>query len=186
MLSEAPSPSASPVSSADAGAPPPASLVDVRWAVAYPLARVCTGIGRDASNPVLIRDLVASRSHAEVRRDGDAYVLHPVGSGETKVNGVVATAPRPLAEGDVIEIAYTRLRFTRKPPSGDVLPAPEHPAVDSDFANRTTEIREIVTTETLQQLRRQPARPVRLGRRLLVGAVVVALAILLAMGLWLR
>lgn len=184
--SPSPSPSSSPDRPSDSGA---ASLVDVRWALAYPLTRVCTGIGRDASNPVLIRDLAASRSHCEVRRSGEGYVLHPLGSAETKVNGVVVTAPRPLAEGDVVEIAYTRLRFTRQPVSGDVMPAPEHPAVDADFAARNTEIREIVTPEKLQQLRRRLGRPVALSRWRLVaavvgGALVVALAILLAMHLW--
>ncbi len=165
---------------------PPASLVDVRWALAYPLTRVCTGIGRDAANPILIRDLAASRSHCEIQRAGDVYVLHPVGSAETKVNGMVVTAPRPLAEGDVIEIAYTRLRFTRKPPAGDVMPAPEHPAVDPDFAAHRTEAREIVSTEKLQQFRHRLSRPVSFNRWLMAAAIVggglvVALAILLFM-----
>ncbi|MDE3215370.1 MAG: FHA domain-containing protein [Gemmatimonadota bacterium] len=167
----------------------PASLVDVRWALAYPLTRLCTGIGRDAGNPILIRDLAASRSHCEIQRAGDAYVLHPVGSAETKVNGMAVTAPRALAEGDVIEIAYTRLRFTRRPPAGDVLPAPEHAAVDPDFAAHRTEVREIVSTEKLQELRRHLSRPVSFNPWLMAGAIVggalvVALAILLVRRLW--
>lgn len=166
----------------------PASLVDVRWALAYPLTRVRTGIGRDASNPILIRDLAASRSHCEIERTGDAYVLHPVGSAETRVNGQPVTAPRKLAEGDVVEIAYTRLRFTRKRPSGDVMAPPEHPVVDPEFAARRTEVREIVSTEKLRELRRHLGRPVRLRRWRLVaaivgGALVVAAVILLAMRL---
>ncbi len=185
MSAESPTPPPPPAQ------PPNASLVDVRWALAYPLTRVCTGIGRDTSNPILIRDLAASRSHCEIQRVGDAYMVYPIGSAETKVNGVVLTAPRALAEGDVIEIAYTRLRFTRKRPSGDVIPAPEHAAMDPEFAAHTTQIREIVTSKKLRQLRDHPGHPVRPGRWRLAaaivgGAVVVALAILLAMRLWAR
>jgi len=164
-------------------------LVDVRWGVSHSLHRVCTGIGRDAANPILIRDPAASRTQAEVQRSGDAYVLHPIGTAETRVNGVVLTAPRPLAEGDVVEIAYTRLRFTRNAPDGDVVPAPEHAAVDAEFAGRTTEIREIVSPEKLQELRRELMRPVELHWRVILGGVIVAalalaLLIRLAIRLW--
>jgi hypothetical protein len=71
------------------------------------------------------------------------------------------------------------------------LPAPEHPAVDSDFADRNTEVREIVTPERLQELRRQMLRPVELHWRVLVvsvvaGALALALLIRLAIRLWAR
>lgn len=162
----------------------PAHLVDVRWGVAYPLSRVCTGIGRDGSNPILIRDLAASRSHAEVQRSGDSYVLHPIGHAETRVNGLVASGPHPLAEGDVIEIAYTQLRFTRKSPDGDVFPAPEQPAVDRAFAERPTEVREIMTTGRLRELRRELTRPRHAHWRVVamvvgLGALVIRLVMLL-------
>ncbi|MHB1864414.1 MAG: FHA domain-containing protein [Gemmatimonadaceae bacterium] len=165
---------------------PPAHLVDLRWGVAYPLSRVCTGIGRDQSNPILIRDLAASRAHAEVQRSGDRYVLHPIGQGETLVNGLVTSGPHTLAEGDVIEIAYTRLRFTRSAPNGDVLPAPERPALDADFAERKTEVREIMTTGRLRQLRElrhELTRPRRAHWQVVVIAVGLAA---LALGLVIR
>ena len=168
---------------------PPGYLIDVRWGVAYDLHRVSTGIGRDASNPVVIRDLAASRSHAEVRRDGGRYVLHALGSAETRVNGAIVAGPRVLAEGDVIEIAYTRLRFTGIPPTGDVVPAPVGVVVDADFAGRKTEIREIVSTAQLRRLRRQVLRPVELHWWMLVvtilaGSLVLALLIRLAIHLF--
>lgn len=167
-------------------AAPPAHLVDLRWGVAYPLHRVCTAIGREASCPVLIRDTAASRSHCEIQRNGDQYTLYPIGSAETRLNGVPVTAAAPLEEGDVIEIAYTRLRFTRKPPAGDVVPAPEHAAVDPEFAGRNTEVREIVTPERLQELRRQMLRPVELHWRILamaVGLSALALALLIRLAI---
>ena len=157
---------------------PPAHLVDVRWGVAYPLYRVSTGIGRDASNPVLIRDVSASRSHAEVRRDGDRFVLHSVGSAETRVNGEPVAGARPLAEGDVIEIAYTHLRFTRQALAPDVVPAPERTVVDQDLARRNTEIREIVTPAQVRRLRRQLGSPVELHwRAIVMGVLAAALAL---------
>ncbi len=162
--------------------PTDAHLVDVRWGLAYALHRVVTGIGRDPSNPILVRDLAASRAHAEVRRSGDVYVLVPLGTAETRVNGVVISAPRPLAEGDVVEIAYARLRFTRKPPGRDVVPAPEHAAVDPEFAGRNTEVRIIASPAELQRLRRKLMRPVELHWWVLVSGVLgaaLALALLI-------
>ena len=181
--------SASPSSTPTPTPTPPAYLVDLRWGVAYPLHRVCTSVGRDASNPVIIRDAAASRSHCEIQRNGDDFALHPIGGAETHVNGERVSEARPLAEGDLVEIAYSRFRFTRKPPSRDILPAPEHPAVDSDFAARNTEVREIVTAEHLQELRRKMLRPVELHWRVLVlsvvaGALALALLIRLAMRLF--
>lgn len=147
------------------------------------MRRVVTGIGRDASNPILVRDLAASRSHAEVRRTGDAYVLHPIGTAETRVNGVVVTGPRVLAEGDVVEIAYTRLRFTRNPAAGDVVPAPDHVAVDPDFARHKTEVRDMMSPEKLQEVRRRLMRPVELQWRMLVAGVLAAVVVL-ALLIW--
>jgi hypothetical protein len=185
-----PSPEAPPPNAPNATTAPPAPayLVDLRWGVAYPLHRVCTGLGRDASNPVIIRDTAASRSHCEIQRNGDGFALHPIGSAETHVNGSRVRGPCELKEGDLVEIAYSRFRFTRQPPQGDVLPAPEHPAVDSEFAARNTEVREIVTPERLQELRRQMLRPVELHWRVLVasvlaGALLLAILIRLAMRL---
>ncbi|HVA58846.1 MAG: FHA domain-containing protein [Gemmatimonadaceae bacterium] len=169
--------------------PPAAYLVDVRWGLAYPLHRVVTGIGRDMANPILVRDLAASRTHAEVRRTDNAYVLQPIATAETKVNGIALTGPRPLADGDVVEVAYTRLRFTHKPPTGDVLPAPAHAAMDPDLAGQKTQIREIVSPEKLQEVRRRLMRPVELHWWVLVAAALaaaLALAslILLATRVW--
>ena len=165
----------------------PAHLVDLRWGEAYPLHRVCTGIGRDASNPVIIRDPTASRSHCEIQRDGDQFTLFPIGSAETHVNGGRIRAPQRLEEGDLVEIAYTRFRFTLKPPPEDVILAPEHPAVDAEFAGRNTEMHEIVTPEGLQELLHRMLRPVELHWRMLVGSVLVgALALALLIRLAIR
>jgi hypothetical protein len=160
-----------------------AYLVDVRWGVAYPLTRVCTGIGRDGSNPVLIRDTAASRSHCEIQRNGEEFTLHPIGSADTQLNGTRVSGPRRLAEGDVITVAYSRLRFTHEPPTDDLVLAPAQPAVDPALAGRTTEVREIVTPDQLRELRHRLLRPVELPWYRFVGMVIggaIVVAVLVA------
>ncbi len=161
-------------------AEPSASLVDVHWGVAYALQRLSTGIGRGDTNPILVRDPAASRNHAEIQRDGTRFVLHPIGNAQTCVNGIPIRAPHALAEGDEIEIAYTRFRFTRRPPGIDLMPAPEHPLVDPALSGQQTQIREILTRERISQLRAELLRPpeTHWKRR---AAVIAAGALLLAL-----
>ena len=45
-----------------------------------PLNRLRTTIGRSARSDVCIPDAFASRLHAEVRKEGDAFWLHDLGS----------------------------------------------------------------------------------------------------------
>jgi pSer/pThr/pTyr-binding forkhead associated (FHA) protein len=101
-------------------------LVDERWAKAYPLAEVTT-IGRGSESMIILRDPAVSRVHAEVRKEpGDAggWVLNAHGATGTKVNGQPLGGESRLAEGDVIEIAFTRLRFTTKPPTSEMFVIP--------------------------------------------------------------
>ena len=80
----------------------------------YPVAlsRLKTTIGRSARSDVCIPDAFASRLHAEVRQEGDAFWLHDLGSANgTKYNGNVVTGPIPLIDGGEIQIGETVLRF---------------------------------------------------------------------------
>jgi pSer/pThr/pTyr-binding forkhead associated (FHA) protein len=94
-------------------------LVDERWAKAYPL-REDVSIGRGSENTIILRDPAVSRLHAEVKRDAGRYVLHAHGSSGTKVNGVRVGAECDLHEDDVIEIAFSKLRFTTKAPTSEM------------------------------------------------------------------
>lgn len=94
-------------------------LVDDRWSKAYPLGDE-THIGRGVGSSIILRDPVISRRHASVRREADEYVLHSFGSAGTKVNGLQVSARHVLMEGDVIEIAFTSLRFTVMAPTGEM------------------------------------------------------------------
>lgn len=78
----------------------------------YPLGRLRITIGRSARNDLCIPDPFASRVHAEVRREGDGYVLQDLGSANgTLFNGEPAGGSIPLAPGDRIQIGETEIVF---------------------------------------------------------------------------
>ncbi|MBV9960512.1 MAG: FHA domain-containing protein, partial [Acidobacteria bacterium] len=78
----------------------------------FPLGRLRITIGRSARNDLCIPDPFASRVHAEVRREGDEYVLQDLGSANgTLYNGAPAGGSIPLAPGDRIQIGETEILF---------------------------------------------------------------------------
>lgn len=78
----------------------------------FPLSRLRTTIGRSARSDICIPDAFASRLHAEVRQEGDAFWLHDLGSANgTRYNGVVVAAAQPIFNGGEIQIGETRIRF---------------------------------------------------------------------------
>jgi pSer/pThr/pTyr-binding forkhead associated (FHA) protein len=98
-------------------------LIDQRWAKAYPLAESTT-VGRGAECTVVLRDPAVSRRHAEISREGEAYVLRSMGSAGTTLNGVRVATDCVLEEGDLIGIAFTVLRFTKLAPTGEMFVVP--------------------------------------------------------------
>jgi serine phosphatase RsbU (regulator of sigma subunit) len=77
-----------------------------------PLSRLRTTIGRSARSDVCIPDAFASRLHAEVRKEGDSYWLHDLGSANgTRYNGSVVSMPIPLVSGGEIQIGETTIVF---------------------------------------------------------------------------
>ncbi len=68
-------------------------------------------IGRHADCDVVLEDSNVSRRHAEVRRQGEEYVVTDLGSTNgTKVNGA-RIKQQPLADGDEVTLGKTVLRF---------------------------------------------------------------------------
>jgi predicted component of type VI protein secretion system len=68
-------------------------------------------IGRSPESTVKLTDSTVSRNHAQIVRDGDAWILRDVGSSNgTKVNGT-AIAEHILEDGDEIKIGAVTLRF---------------------------------------------------------------------------
>jgi len=98
-----------------ARAPVTGHLVNAERQSALSLNRVSTGIGSDESNDLVIDGAGAASFHSEVRREAGGHVLRTPSSAEVKVNGRRVTAPVLLSEGDEVEIADVRLRYTREP-----------------------------------------------------------------------
>jgi serine phosphatase RsbU (regulator of sigma subunit) len=81
----------------------------------FPLGRLRITIGRSARNDVCIPDPFASRVHAEVRREGDAYVLQDLGSANgTLYNGDRVESTLTLTPGGRIQIGETEIVFRDK------------------------------------------------------------------------
>src|SRR5215207_671365 len=77
-----------------------------------PLGRLRITIGRSARNDVCVPDPFASRVHAEVRREGDGYVLQDLGSANgTYYNGSRLEQPVALTNGGRIQIGETEIVF---------------------------------------------------------------------------
>ena len=119
-------------------------LVDQRWAKAYPLADLTT-IGRGADSTIVLRDPAVSRRHAEIAREGEAHVLRAMGSAGTTLNGVRVATDCVLQEGDLIEIAFTTLRFTKLAPTGEMF------VVRRDAVHSRDRL-DVPTRETLHRL----------------------------------
>jgi predicted component of type VI protein secretion system len=98
-----------------ARAPVTGHLVDAERQAALSLHRVSTGIGSDESNDLVIDGFGAASFHSEVRREAGGHVLRTPASAEVKLNGRRVTAPVLLSEGDEVEIADVKLRYTREP-----------------------------------------------------------------------
>src|SRR5262245_4929070 len=78
----------------------------------FPLGRLRITIGRSARNDLCIPDPFASRVHAEVRREGDEYLLQDLGSANgTLYNGATVESVVPLTPGGRIQIGETEIIF---------------------------------------------------------------------------
>jgi serine phosphatase RsbU (regulator of sigma subunit)/pSer/pThr/pTyr-binding forkhead associated (FHA) protein len=86
-----------------------------RAAERLPLGRLRITIGRSARNDVCVPDPFASRVHAEVRREGDQYLLQDLGSANgTYYNGSKLEQAIVLTHGGRIQIGETEIVFKDK------------------------------------------------------------------------
>jgi sigma-B regulation protein RsbU (phosphoserine phosphatase) len=75
-------------------------------------------IGRSPDCDVVLRNATVSRRHAEIRNEGERWVVEDLGSKNgTGVNGRPLAGPTPLHDGDVVTFGRIGLRFT---PAGDL------------------------------------------------------------------
>lgn len=71
-----------------------------------------TRLGRNPDNDIVLSDPQVSRHHAVIQRQGGAYVVSDLGSGNgARVNGKLIDAPTSLTAGDVITIGNTQMRL---------------------------------------------------------------------------
>ncbi len=85
-----------------------------------PLTDATCSFGRNPDNTVVVASARASRRHAEIRREGDGFVLYDLGSANgTVVNGQRLAAPHRLRNGDLIEIGDETFRFEQPQPAVD-------------------------------------------------------------------
>jgi phosphoserine phosphatase RsbU/P len=115
-----------------------------------PLGRLRITIGRSARNDVCVPDPFASRVHAEVRREGDVYLLQDLGSANgTYYNGSRLESAVELQHGGRIQIGETEIVFKDKATAhelaapaveedeGEAAPVPEA-TIAFDSASHTT------------------------------------------------
>lgn len=91
-----------------------ARLIDVAYQRAYDLGSASITIGRESANDIAVKDISASRRHAQLQRTPQGvWVVTDLGSTNgTLVNGVpVATSP--LQSGDRITIGKTEFQFVQ-------------------------------------------------------------------------
>jgi sigma-B regulation protein RsbU (phosphoserine phosphatase) len=89
-----------------------------------PLGRLRITIGRSARNDVCVPDPFASRVHAEVRREGDQYLLQDLGSANgTYYNGSRLEQAVVLTHGGRVQIGETEIVFKDKA-TERAIPAP--------------------------------------------------------------
>lgn len=78
----------------------------------FTLGRLRITIGRSARNDLCVPDPFASRVHAEVRKEGDRYILQDLGSANgTVYNGAIVQGAVPLSPGGRIQIGETVIIF---------------------------------------------------------------------------
>lgn len=164
-----------------------ASLLRVKTGKILALTEAIFRIGRDPSCELRVNDRHASRVHAEIRREGDAFVLYDRSANGTWVNGVRVKERRTLAQGDKVRVAGERFIFTighvaeptEEPQTSpyastvrvDVVPAPPDPLLRTDPGGR-------------RPFLRGPTEPPARMWLLVGGAVALGIAFLVLVWHW--
>ena len=121
-------------------------------------------IGRAQDNDVVLRSEVVSRHHAELRRDGDGWVLFGLGSNGTFVSHERITQHR-LADGEMFVLAPTGpiIGFRYGESAENMLQQTMHAGFGSMFAlavdehKKTTQVAQIAETDYFQRLQSKVA-----------------------------
>jgi DNA-binding response OmpR family regulator len=109
----------------------------------WPLTKQAITIGRWEDNDVLVDDRWVSRHHAQVRREGEQYVVEDLDSKNgTFVNGRRIAGPTVLADGDEVQVTpLVKLTFVDY---GSTAPLPtemQAPGLELDMEARQVYVR---------------------------------------------
>lgn len=107
------------------------------------LATQVTSIGRWDDNDVVIDDRWVSRYHAQVRREGEHYLVQDLDSKNgTFVNRQRITTPTVLADGDEIQVTpMIRLTFVDYGSTAPLPTEPQLPELELDLTARQVYVR---------------------------------------------
>ena len=133
--------------------------------------RPVTQIGRDLSCEVLLPEPNVSRFHADIRLQDERYVVRPLGTADTTLNGRRLSEPAELTEGDELTIGSTVLRFTTEVPRSIRRAEEQHPAFNARAARMPTVVMGLV--QAREKMRRDDRRKI---------AAIVAAGSLAAVG----
>ncbi|WP_426750870.1 FHA domain-containing protein [Myxococcus sp. Y35] len=137
----------------------------------HALAEPTTEIGRGREVALRLRDRAVSRMHARVLHGEDGFTLEDLGSPNgVFLNGRRVEARVPLADGDVIELGRSLLRFqaAMEEPAPPAPPAPEEPPSAEAPAPSSVEPSSDAPPETT------PESPKRRGEWWLIGLGTLA------------
>ena len=142
---------------------------------AYPLSESTFTIGRDASSGIVIREPAVSRLHAEVKPEGEGFVLNATGATGTKLNGMPVTTLSKLNDGDRIEVGTVEITYRegRLPLGVSVVDTVTVPAADPDAMTR----RQTITNPILGGAQSPPEKKSSTG-------MVILLLVLAASAAW--
>jgi hypothetical protein len=162
--------------------PAPAYLLDLASPIAYALGGRPVGIGRDPVNYITLPEATTSRFHAEVRQDDRAhtFTFHSMGARGSIVNGAPVTEGGvTLAEGDVIAIGGTSLRFTALGPPVSYQVVARSDQSPTSRSAATPPVHRRVEPPTPGGPPAQRPRPPRARKALIIGLAAIAAAVIL-------
>lgn len=107
----------------------------------FPLAEEKTDIGRGTQVDFRLRDRAVSRAHIRVLREGSLFTLVDLDSPNgVYLNGHRVKSSEPLADGDVIELGQTLLRFQAAVEEAPAPAEPVEPPAPSEPAPSPSEL----------------------------------------------
>lgn len=142
---------------------------------AYPLGNGPFSIGRDASSGIVILEPAVSRSHAEVRPEGEGFVINPTGATGTRLNGAPITAATKLTDGDRIEIGSVEISYRegRLPLGVSVVDTASAPGITPDAMTRRSTITNPILGPQTEPKKRKSAT-----------GTLILLVVLIAVAAW--